>query len=217
LGASVNNWLVELILHSPSRNLLSAALTAVLIGYLTVWLPGPTAGLSFVGVELGEWIKFLGVGTLRDLFYLPPINLGLMLAVMTLTWPNQRWQTWVTRALAVGVALFSFPAIETIRFEPRSEWMLRLQGIGLVAVAAILSAWRLPQSLATKGPWLIMLLLGMVGAVLPTWAYLTVRPLVSQAVGLPVGIGVGVWLNGVGHLLVTAVSVAVLKQEVNSL
>ncbi|MCZ7666136.1 MAG: hypothetical protein M5U34_02255 [Chloroflexi bacterium] len=30
---------------------------------------GPAAGLSFLGVEMGKWIKFLGVGAIRDLFY----------------------------------------------------------------------------------------------------------------------------------------------------
>jgi len=216
LGASITGRLVKSILHTPLRSFLFAAFTAILIGYLTVWLPGPVVGLSFIGVELGEWIKFLGVGLSRNLFYLPPITLGLMLAVITQTWPNQRWRTWVTRVLAVGVALFSFPAIEAIRFEPGSEWVLRLQGIGLVVAIAILSAWRLPRWLATRLPWLILLLLGLVGAALPTWAYLTIRPLVSQALGLPVGVGLGVWLNGVGHLSVTVVSAMALKQGVQS-
>ena len=43
-----------------SLNLLLLGFTAVFIGYLSVWLPGPAAGLSFLGVELGEWIKFMG-------------------------------------------------------------------------------------------------------------------------------------------------------------
>jgi hypothetical protein len=197
--------------YNRSRSLLYAALTAVFIGYLTVWLPGPSAGLSFIGVELGEWIKFLGVGKLRNLFYLPPITLGLMLSAVTMNWPNRRWQTWAGRALAVGVALLAFPAIEAIRFESPSEWALRLELIGLVLVVAVLSSWR-PSWLARRQlSWLLLFLSALAGLVLPTFAYLRVRPLVAQAIGLPLGIGLGVWLNGTGHLLIVALSLAELK------
>ena len=61
--------------------------------------------------------------------------------------------------------------------------------------------------------WLFLAVLGVVGAVFPFWFYGQVRPLVAQAVGLPLGIGPGVWLNGAGHLLVTAVAIQRLKAE----
>ena len=192
-----------------TRPLLIGGLTAVFIGYLSVWLPGPGVGLSFIGVELGEWIKFLGVGQSRNWFYLPPITLGLIIALLTTSWSNRRWQTWMMRGLAVGISLFAFPSIEAIRFEPTSEWLLRLTLIGLVTVVVSFSgivARGIPKTWQPK-PLLILLgVLGLVGAIMPTWIYLTVRPIVSQAIGLPVGIGLGVWFNGVGHLLVTAVA-----------
>jgi hypothetical protein len=184
-------------------------LTAIFAGYLTVWLPGPAAGLTFLGLEVGEWIKFLGVGPRRNLFYLPPITLGLMLALITTTWPNERRQTWLMRGLAVVVALLALPAFESMRDEPSSEWLLRLQLIALVLLVALLSG-ALGQggkvsSLALL-PWLLLVLVAIVGALLPTWVYLAVRPVVGQAIGRPIGIGLGVWLNVVGHLLVAAVS-----------
>ena len=49
-----------------SALILNASFTVILVGYLVVWLPGPAAGLQFIGVELGEWIKFLGVGRKHD-------------------------------------------------------------------------------------------------------------------------------------------------------
>lgn len=192
-------------LHAQS--LLLAGLTAVFTAYFLVWLPGPAVGLQFIGVEIGEWIKFLGVGMGRNWFYLPPITLGLMLALTTLTWPPRRWQNWAVRGLAVAVSLLAFPAVEAIRFEAASEWRLRLLLIGGVALAAVLTGaaerWAFPNRLT----WLLLAVLGIVGAVFPFWFYLQVRPLVSQAVGLPVGIGPGVWLNGAGHLLIMASSV----------
>lgn len=197
------------------RTMLFVGLTAIFIGYLTVWLPGPAAGLSFIGVELGEWIKFLGVGRSRDLFYLPPITLGLMLALMTVSRPNGRWQTWAMRVLAVAVSLFSFPAIEAIRFEPTSEWLLRLQLIFLVFLIAVFSSIALkirPSTSTTRYSWLLIALIGLIGLAMPSWIYFTVRPLVSQAIASPVGVGVGVWLNGFGHLLVSLVGLNLFRR-----
>lgn len=178
-------------------------LTAVFVGYLTVWLPGPAAGLSFIGVELGEWIKFLGVRGMRNLFYLPPITLGWLIALQTIDWPN-RWQTWVMRGVGFAVSVLSFPAIEAILGEPRSEWLLRLLLIATVAAVAfgthfVPAAWKRPILLITA-------VLGLIGAILPTWAYFQVRPLVENVIGLSIGIGLGVWLNGIGHLAQTAVA-----------
>ncbi len=193
---------------------LNASLTVILIGYLVVWLPGPAVGLQFIGVELGEWIKFLGVGASRNLLYLPPITLSLMILVNTAAWPNRRWQSWAARGLAVMVSLLAFPSIEAIRFEPSSEWLTRLLLIGLqlvVLVIAAIAAGKGPSRTRAILRWSTLLLVGVVGALLPSWGYFSVRPLVAEAVGLPIGVGLGVWMNGVGHLLTAAVSFANLR------
>lgn len=170
--------------------------TAVFVGYLTVWLPGPAAGLRFLGVELGEWIKFLGVGLSRNLFYLPPITLGLALALWSGTWTRRGWRPWALRGTAVLASLLSFPAIEAILYEPADQWVYRLLLIGLVVGVALGAHWLSPR-------WARRLLVGVgaAGLALPTGQYLLIRPLVAQVVGEPVGVGVGVWLNGLGHLL----------------
>ncbi|MBK7918930.1 MAG: hypothetical protein IPJ94_22245 [Chloroflexi bacterium] len=201
--------------QSPTRNpqlptaLIALGLTAVFVGYLAVWLPGPAVGLQFLGVELGEWVKFLGVGQNRDLFYLPPITLGLMLAVWTMVWPNGRWQTWAARGLAVVVSLLAFPALEDLLGASREQYTGRIYLIGLVLAAALLSGL-VGTKLAARRPWLPWLLLalvGLLGAAAPTWMYWQVAPYVSQVIGLPVGVGWGVWFNVAGHGLVTAVAV----------
>jgi len=178
-------------------------LTAVFVAYFTVWLPGPGVGLRFLGFEIGEWIKFLGVGMARNYFYLPPITLGLMLALWTAVWlPG--WKTWVARGVAVAVSLLALPAVEAVLSEPRSEWLLRLVLIALVTAVALSAHWlgRWPRLV-----WALVALLGLAGALLPGWEYGVVRPLVAQVFAQPVGIGIGVWLNGAGHLLVTIVGV----------
>ncbi|MCP4426013.1 MAG: hypothetical protein GY803_16090 [Chloroflexi bacterium] len=190
---------------------LSAAFTAVFIGYFAVWLPGPAAGLRFMGLEMGEWIKFMGAGAARDWFYAPPITLGLALAWLTAVWSNARWQTWGMRGMAIAVSLLSFPAIEDITGQFRHEYALRVYLIGLVILAAVISgllAWKRPLR---RMVWVLLALIGLVGAIGPTWYYLEARAAVSAVLGMPLGIGLGVWLNGAGHLGVTAVSLARLK------
>ncbi len=196
--------------HHASRITLLAGFTAVFIGYLTVWLPGPAAGLQFLGVELGEWAKFLGMNTRRNLFYLPPITLSLMLVTLTIVWDNRRWQTWVMRGLAVALALLAFPALEDLLGPARSEYLPRVGWIGLTlawAVTVSLVSWRWgKRPWPAKLMWLLLLLLGLAGAIIPTQVYLEVRPFVAGLLGEPLGVGPGVWLNGAGHLLVAAIS-----------
>lgn len=187
---------------SPRRQiLLYLSFTAILLGYWLVWLPGPVAGLQLIGLEMGEWVKFLPevragqINAGRDLFYLPPILLGLLIALITITWPNQ-WQTWLVRLLAVAVAWLAFPSLDAIRFEPRSEWLLRLVLVGGVVLVAVGSYW-LRGKFAAALP-LLLTVLALAGAILPTWAYLALRPAIINALARDVGIGPGVWLNGVG-------------------
>jgi len=188
------------------QTLLLLGFTAIFTGYLSVWLPGPGAGLSFLGIEMGEWFKFLGLGARRDLFYLPPVTLALMLIVWTMTWPSKGWRAWEVRALAVLISLLAFPAVEDITGSVREQYILRVILIGIVVLTALLSGfWRLSTK-QKRLPWILLAALGIVGALLPTWIYSVVRPFVSHIMGVSIGIGLGVWLSGVGHLLVTAVS-----------
>ena len=192
------------------HTLLMLGFTAVFIGYLTVWMPGPAAGLSLLGVEMGEWFKFLGLGPRRNLFYLPPIVLGLCLALWTMTWPQNNWRAWFMRILAVGVSLLAFPAFEDITnadASVREQYYLRVLLIGLVVIVALLSGlWR-PQGKWRRVPWFLMAAVSLIGLVLPTWQYLQIRPYINQVLGVSIGVGVGVWLNGAGFLMIFAVTV----------
>ncbi len=195
-----------------SQTLLILGFTAIFVGYLSVWLRGPGAGLSFLGIEMGEWFKFLGLGPRRDLFYLPPISLGLMLAVWTMTWPvgasgtGVDWRAWAVRALAVLISLLAFPAIEDISGPARDQYTLRVALIGVVIVVALAAgfwhlkgAWRLL-------PWIALTGLGVLGAILPTWLFLQVQPFLTGILGVPVDAGMGFWLNLLGNIMVVAIA-----------
>jgi hypothetical protein len=200
------------------QTLMKVGFTAIFVGYLMVWLPQPVVGLSFIGVEVGEWVKFLPqvrsgeIVPGRILFYLPPVTLALMMILWTVDWSGRRWQTWALRGLAILVALIAFPALEAIRYEPAGEWLLRVLLAAVVLVSAILFSLtgRLPKEYVIRGSWLAIMLLGLLGLMLPTWAYLAVRPVVSELFRGEVGIGLGVWLNAAGHLAVLLAGAFVL-------
>ncbi len=193
-----------------AQPLLILGFTAVLIGYLSVWLRGPGVGLTFLGVEMGEWFKFLGLGPRRDLFYLPPIALGLMLALWTMTWPSKQgvdWRAWSVRGLAVLISLLAFPALEDISGAVREQYLLRAALVLLVTLVSLASALWQPKGAWRTLPWTAMALLGGVGALLPTWQFLQVQPFLAEILGVALGTGIGVWLNLLGNALVTAVAI----------
>jgi hypothetical protein len=193
--------------------ILKIGFTSILLGYFLVWLPHRAAGLSLIGLEMGEWTKFLpkmqqGQYFLdRILFYLPPITLSLMLITWTMEWPNDSWKTWAMRGMAVVISLLAFPPIESIRFEASDQWMTRLILVLLVVLSAVLcsQASRLPQRRIQVIKWSLFAVLGVLGASLPLWTYLLLRPEISALFGESVGIGPGILLNTLGHLMIAGV------------
>jgi hypothetical protein len=205
---------LPLAVSKAQQSMFLLGATAVLVAYFIPWLPHPAAGLRLIGLEMGEWVKFLPqvqageIRASRDWFYLPPVTLGLALALLSASWPNGRWQTWAMRGLALLVSLPAFPALEAIRWESADNYLFRLQMIGLVFVVAALSSlgryW--PSWLA----WLLLTLVGLVGAAVPLWLYLLLRPALSQLLATGVAIGPGVWLNLLGHGLIATAALWVL-------
>jgi hypothetical protein len=193
------------------RQLYLLALTAILVAFFLVWLPHPAAGLSYIGLEMGEQAKFLpevrsgAVTPGRSLFYLPPVTSALLLILLTTFWPSTR-RTWAARAIAVLVSLLAFPALEALGDPDREEWLWRLLLIALVILTAALSPRlaRTPQ----RARWWLAAAVALAGAILPTWAFLAVRPLYSDLLRQPLGIGPGVWLNLAGHFLALAVALS---------
>ena len=189
--------------------------TAILVGYLMVWLPGPAAGLQFLGIEMGEWSKFLGVGVKRNWFYLPPLTLALLLLFFTVGWQNGRVKTWLFRGVAVGVSLLAFPALEDLIGPSQSEYLSRVAGIGLVVVVAgllmILGGQERP--LLRNLGWGLTAVVGLVGLVLPTLIYLEIRPFASEIIGVPLGYGPGFWLNLLGHAAVLILAILQLAKK----
>ncbi len=199
-----------------TQTLFLLSFTAIFIGYLMVWLPGPSAGLQLLGIEMGEWTKFFGLGVKRNWFYLPPITLALMLLFFTVGWDNGRFQTWLFRGVAVAVSLLAFPALEDLKeAATRSEYLSRVVAIGLVVmVAGMLTFFRGQKRpwLQTAG-WALMAVAGLVGLIWPTLIYWEVRPYASELIGVTLGYGPGFWLNLLGHAAVLGLAASQLAKK----
>ncbi|MEM7331584.1 MAG: hypothetical protein AAF490_05805 [Chloroflexota bacterium] len=195
---------------------LIGGITAVFLGYLSVWIPGPAAGLQFIGVEVGEWLKFLGVGRVRNIFYFPPITLGVIIVLYSFGWSNRRLQSWVWRALGCGIALISFPALEDIRGASQGDYFPRIWLILSVWVLFLIITGISFRQIDSKWPqtvvYLVIAILGIVGAFYPTWLYNAVRPAVALVMGESIGIGLGVYLNALGHFLISVTALTKLRQ-----
>ncbi len=126
----------------------------------------------------------------------------LLVALVTVGWPN-RWQTWFVRLVAIAVSWLAFPSLDAIRFEPRSEWLLRLVLVGMVVLVAVGTHGLRGKSAAALPP--LLAVIALAGAILPTWAYLAMRPAIINALTRPVGFGPGFWLNGLGFGVAAAV------------
>lgn len=197
--------------ETPARRVfLLLGLTAVFVGYFAVWLPHSAAGLSFIGLEMGEQAKFLPQvrsGEIlpgRSLFYLPPITLALALIFLSASWTNRGWQTWVFRGLGAGISLLAFPAIEALGAET-AEWLWRILMIAFVFLAFVVSSlFHWPRG---KTMWLSLVLAALAGGILPAWVFLEVRQAFGALLPQTPGFGLGFLLNLAGHFLVALVSI----------
>lgn len=195
---------------SARRTFLLLGLTAIFVGYFSVWLPHSAAGLSFIGLEMGEQAKFLPQvrsGEIlpgRSLFYLPPITLALSLLFLSASWTNRRWQTWAFRSIGAGISLLALPAVEAVGTEA-SEWLWRVLMILFVLLAfAVSSLFHWPQG---NTMWLSLALVALAGAILPAWVFVEVRQAFAALLPQPPGYGLGFLLNLAGHILVVLVSI----------
>ena len=189
-------------------NVIVTGLIAILLGYLTVWLPGPGVGLTLIGLELNEWIKFLpevqsGQISPRHWIGVSPMSLGMVMALLTIGWSNGRWQTWIWRGMGILASLLALPPAEVILQEGWREWLFLVGGVGVVALIAFLSGWEgLWRKMPAFTPYVLIPIIALLGILLPSYIFFQVRPVVSYLLGVPIGIGLGWWLNCAGHLLV---------------
>jgi hypothetical protein len=201
--------------------LMRLGLALALLAYFLVWLSQPVAGLTFIGVEMGEWVKFLpgvraGAGLpSRSFFYAPPVGMGLIIVLWSVSRSNRDWRTWALRGLGVLVAMLALPSLEAVLEEPADQWVLRLALVVVVGVAALGTAVLSTNRSRTMAKVQVSVtgLLALAGGVLPAWAMVTVTPEAESIFGTSVRYGPGFWLNILGHGLILLSAIRLLGRE----
>lgn len=175
-----------------------------LAGAVTPWLPHPAAALRLTALDLFVVVRLLPpvrdgvVRVAREVFLLPLLAPALVLALAPTFCARPR------RLFRYGAPLFGailsltmlppYPPILTAWRDPlyRGQFFLTVGFCGL----ALLSLWagRLPERV--RGG--LVALLGFVGWLLPSLAFLRVHPIFAALYGTPLGIGPGLILGALG-------------------
>lgn len=215
------------IFNADGSDWMIAGFVLMLVGYFLPWFKLPAAGLTLIGLDISEWLKFLpqfATGELpnRNIFYLPPLFLGLMLILWSMMVDHERGAA-PRRSLFISaagclIALIAVPALEVLplngeKFNATDEWLIRLALIGLVFGLAIIRPWltRIPASWLAGG----IGVLALIGAVLPAWLlYLSRSAYIFWLRLTPTpGLGFALHLLGTVCVLWAVVALLFLKSE----
>jgi hypothetical protein len=172
------------------RILLPLGALLAFLGYVGPWVDHRVAGLAILGLDLGEYVKFLPLvrdGTTplwREGFYLPLVAISLSLSLCA--WrPELRWQPraagWVMLLLQVlGAIVMAFnmlPPAWTPQRMLTPEFYQQTTAIVLCLGAVALGPFLALLPRVVTG--LLVLLLNTAAAVVPTVQFLRVLPELS--------------------------------------
>jgi hypothetical protein len=169
------------------RLLLAAGALAAFFGYVGPWVDHRVAGLAILGLDLGEYVKFLplvragATGLWREGFYLPLVAVSLALSLCI--WrPEFRWRPawlgWLLLALgvcgAIAAALNLLPPAWTPSRMLTPEFRQQSLAIGLCLAAVAFGPFLALLPRLVTG--LAVLLLSAAAAVVPVLQFLRVLP-----------------------------------------
>lgn len=192
--------------------LLPLAALLTLAGYLGAWVAHPVAGLAILGLDLGEYVKFLpevrrgATGLWREGFYLPLVaaslacSLAAFRAELRYGWPARS----ALLAIAVVASLNLLPPAWTpqrmLTPEFHQQTAALLLGLGAVAFSPELAL--LPQRVVAA----LIALLALAAAIVPPWQFLAVLPAIALLYNHPLWPGWGMYgmIAGLALLLVAA-------------
>ncbi len=161
-------------INSQFRWLLLAAGLLTLVGYFGPWIGNPAAGLVVIGLDMGEYVKFLpsvldGSVTLwREGFYLPLVTVSLAMSLYAFRpelcygWPARA----ILVALSIITALNLLPPAWTPQRLLTPEFRQQTIAIGLLLSATALSPFL--ALLPRKVPGTVIALLALASAWVPS-------------------------------------------------
>jgi hypothetical protein len=185
-----------------------------MIGYWGPWVHHGSVALILTGPDMGEFVKFLPAvraGTevvSRQLFYLPPFVAALALIFLAankgLNYPP--FLKVIVSLLVIPLALALLPPVFTPGLLLSAEF--RVQCAALVLCLVLLVGQNLFRQLSLKTLAGLLILLTLTAIVPPVWQFLAIREALDRVYGQPVVLGWGLWVTGLGFLMVLAIGVA---------
>ena len=204
---------------SSQRWLIPLAGLLTLIGYFGPWVNHRVAGLVIMGLDLGEYVKFLpevrnGQITLwREGFYLPLVTVSLAFSLSSFR--KQFNYHWVVRSLLIAVAMMAALNLLPPAWTPDRliipEFRLQTTALGLCLAAVAFSPFLglLPARIAAT---FIVLLSGL-ALWFPIRDFLAVLPLLSGLYHHPLQPGWGMFVMAGGLVLLAGASVSSIVKE----
>lgn len=205
---------------APLAHVLLLALALAMLAFWAPWVQHATAALRLSGQDLGEFVKFIPAirrGELsfpRQLFYLPPLVIAIVLVVLSVNrqLPYRRWLRVAILASSIAV----LPGLLPPAWGHPRELLgaeFRLQGIGLLLGLSIAAAHGLFRRLSLRALAVFVLVLAPIALVAPHAAFWAIRLSIWTAYGLSgLRLGWGLWLHVAAWLGVAACAGTLLSR-----
>lgn len=188
------------------RWLLPATILLALAGYFGPWVGHRVAGLVVMGLDLGEYVKFLTpvragqIGLWREGFYLPLVVASLSASLIAFR--RELRYPWVVRGLLLATAIVAALNLLPPAWTPQRMLTdeFRQQA---AALAICLAAMAFSPLLALLPRRLVAVLVaaGALGAaIVPARQFLAVLPTIADLYHQPLTPGWGLWLCAGGLL-----------------
>lgn len=188
--------------------LLALGLLLLAFGYWGAWLDHPVSALNILGIDLAEFVKFVPevqseqIALQREVFFNPLLTLAAGLILFAaIRGPNlPRWLRFLAAVLAIPAALAMLPPAWTPALLRTPEFRTQMLYILFLLIAVVLTPL-LYRILPGKVHGLLLLALG----ILPfpaLFAYLRLQPALETLYQKPVQPGIGLYLIGLGAILV---------------
>jgi hypothetical protein len=195
------------------RWLLPLGIVAALAGYLGPWVDHRVAGLAVLGLDLGEYGKFLAavrsgaVSLWREGFYLPLVAVSVTCSLSAFR--RELGYHWAVRAfllaLAGVAALNLLPPAWTPQRMLTPEFQQQIVALGASLLAMLFSPF-----LALLPRWLTaasIVLLSIAALVIPAWQFAQVLPGITELYSQSLTAGWGLYMMAVGLLTIIVATV----------
>jgi hypothetical protein len=178
--------------------LIALAVALGLVGYYGPWVAHRAAGLVVIGLDLGEFVKFLPevasrqVPVQRELFYLPLFAGSVTASLLASRNCFPLWQRCLLAFVAVPLALAMLPPAWSPAILGVREF--RLQVLAIAVCLALIPGIVLTRYLPNRLILAVIAAFALLAAIGPTWAFLQISGAVNTAYRRPPALGWGFWL-----------------------